>query len=83
MFYQYQVTTQTRIIAEIKRRSPSAGLIREDLDAAGIARQYHDAGAAAIACATDAAGFGGSLDMIESVRAAVPLPALRRQVPWP
>lgn len=70
-------TTQTRIIAEIKRRSPSAGPIREDLDAASIARQYHAAGAAAIACATDATGFGGSLDMLESARAAMPLPVLR------
>ena len=70
-------TTQTRIIAEIKRRSPSVGPIREDLDAADIARQYHAAGAAAICCATDANGFGGTLAMIEAARAAVPLPVMR------
>jgi indole-3-glycerol phosphate synthase len=70
-------TTQTRIIAEIKRRSPSGGPIREDLDAADIARQYHAAGAAALCCATDASGYGGSLAMFEAARAAVPLPVMR------
>lgn len=70
-------TTQTRIIAEIKRRSPSVGSIREDLDAASIARQYHAAGAAALSCATDPDGFGGSLGMLADVRAAAPLPVMR------
>jgi len=72
----------TRVIAEIKRKSPSAGLIRddfrEDFDPVRIARQYHEAGAAAISCLTDEEDFGGELGFIERIRAAVPLPVLRK-----
>lgn len=68
----------TRVIAEIKRKSPSAGVIREDFDPVGIARQYHAAGASAISCLTDEADFGGRLDYIAQIRAAVPLPVLRK-----
>ncbi len=68
----------TRIIAEIKKRSPSAGLIREDFDVVDIAKQYHDAGAAAISCLTDEVDFGGHLGYIHRIRDAVPLPVLRK-----
>jgi indole-3-glycerol phosphate synthase len=68
----------TRVIAEIKRRSPSAGAIGNHFDPAEIARKYHAAGAAAISCLTDEADFGGHLGHIEMVRAAVPLPVLRK-----
>ena len=69
---------QLRVIAEIKRASPSAGLIREDFDPVAIARAYHDNGAAAISCLTDEKYFQGSLDFIAPIKDAVPLPVLRK-----
>ena len=68
----------TRVIAEIKKKSPSAGLIRNDFDPVDIAQRYHQAGASAISCLTDQVDFGGQLDFIELIRAAVPLPVLRK-----
>lgn len=78
------------VIAEIKRKSPSAGLIRpeyggEGFDPAAIARAYHAAGASAISCLTDERFFGGELGYIERIKAAVPLPVLRKDFlvdPW-
>lgn len=71
------------VIAEIKRQSPSAGLIRPeyaDVSFApeSIARRYHAAGAAAISCLTDEPFFGGKLSYLGRVRAACPLPVLRK-----
>lgn len=66
------------LIAEIKRASPSAGLIREDFDPAGIARQYYTAGADAISVLTDEKFFQGRLEYIEQVKQAVPLPVMRK-----
>lgn len=73
----------TAVIAEIKRRSPSAGLIRPEYDGdafdpALIARRYHANGAAAISCLTDERSFGGHISYIERVKDAVPLPVLRK-----
>jgi indole-3-glycerol phosphate synthase len=67
-----------RVIAEIKRRSPSRGEIRADFDPVACARAYAGAGAAAISVLTDFEGFGGELRFLECVRAAVPLPLLRK-----
>ena len=67
-----------RIVAEVKRASPSAGAIREGLDAAAQARAYAAAGAAATSVLTDGPGFGGSLDDLSQVRAAVGIPVLRK-----
>ncbi|HET6440125.1 MAG TPA: indole-3-glycerol phosphate synthase TrpC [Anaeromyxobacter sp.] len=67
-----------RIIAEVKRRSPSAGAIDAGLDAPSMARRYAAAGAAAVSVLTDGPGFGGSLDDLRSVRAAVKVPLLRK-----
>ena len=67
-----------RVIAEVKRASPSAGVIREDFDPGALARAYRDAGAAAISCLTDAKYFEGSLDHLRQVREAVELPVLRK-----
>ncbi|MBX3356312.1 MAG: indole-3-glycerol phosphate synthase TrpC [Phycisphaeraceae bacterium] len=69
---------RTRIIAEIKRQSPSGGMLRSDFDPVVIARQYHQGGAAAISCLTDTEDFGGSLEFIHLIRDAVPLPVLRK-----
>jgi indole-3-glycerol phosphate synthase len=66
------------VIAEIKRASPSAGLIRPDFDPVAIARAYHANGAAAISCLTDEKYFQGSLAYIAQIKQAVPLPVLRK-----
>lgn len=71
-------TGRTRIIAEVKRKSPSAGVIREDFDPVAIARQYQAGGASAISCLTDEADFGGDLAYIHAIRDAVRLPVLRK-----
>lgn len=69
---------RSRVIAEIKGKSPSAGVIRDDFDPVVIATQYHEAGAAAISCLTDGPDFGGELAFIHRIRDAVPLPVLRK-----
>jgi len=69
---------QPRIIAEVKKSSPSAGLIRSDFDPVAIAREYELAGAAAISCLTDEQHFGGHLGYIQQIRGAVSLPVLRK-----
>ncbi len=67
-----------RVVAEVKRASPSAGAIDASLDAAGQARRYAAAGAAAVSVLTDGPGFGGSLADLGEARAAVALPLLRK-----
>ncbi len=67
-----------RVIAEIKRASPSAGVIGRDMDVATLSRAYQDHGASAISILTDAVGFGGSLDDLRAARAQVDLPLLRK-----
>ena len=66
------------MIAEVKRRSPSKGLIREDFDAVAIARAYAEAGAACISVLTDEHFFGGALDDLAAIREAVARPLLRK-----
>lgn len=68
----------TRIIAEIKRRSPFKGELRKDFDALAIAKIYADGGAAALSVLTESAYFGGSLDILARVREAVDIPLLRK-----
>ena len=66
------------LIAEVKRRSPSAGAINESLDPATLARGYAAGGAAAISVLTDRAFFGGSMADLDAVVAAVAAPVLRK-----
>jgi indole-3-glycerol phosphate synthase len=66
------------VIAEIKRRSPSGGMLRTDLDPVHTATAYETAGAAAVSVLTDGPDFGGSLDDLVAVRAAVEIPVLRK-----
>ena len=67
-----------KVIAEVKRRSPSKGWLGEHLDAADLARQYVEAGAAAISVLTDEPHFAGSRADLETVAAAVTVPVLRK-----
>jgi indole-3-glycerol phosphate synthase len=67
-----------RVIAEVKRASPSAGGIDARLNAPAQARRYAQGGAAAISVLTDGPGFGGSLDDLRAVRSAVEVPVLRK-----
>ncbi len=66
------------VIAEVKKRSPSAGEIRANFDPVDIALQYENAGAVAISCLTDERFFGGSIDTIDAIKASVSLPVLRK-----
>jgi indole-3-glycerol phosphate synthase len=67
------------IIAEIKRRSPSSGMIKADADAGGLAAVYEQSGAAAISVLTDSLFFGGSDSFIREVRSRSALPVLRKE----
>jgi len=66
------------VIAEVKRRSPSKGDLAAIPDPAVLAKQYAAGGAAAISVLTEQRRFGGSLDDLRAVRAAVPTPLLRK-----
>ncbi|QYJ04767.1 indole-3-glycerol phosphate synthase TrpC [Nocardioides panacisoli] len=66
------------VIAEVKRRSPSKGDLAEIPDPASLAREYAAGGAGAISVLTEARRFGGSLDDLRAVRAAVDVPVLRK-----
>ncbi|HPI23016.1 MAG TPA: indole-3-glycerol phosphate synthase TrpC [Spirochaetota bacterium] len=65
-------------ICEIKKASPSKGIIRHDFDPVRQARSYHDGGASAISVLTDEKFFMGSLDHLSAVRETVRLPILRK-----
>jgi len=71
-------TDRISVIAEFKRRSPSRGVIREDLHHVHVAQAYEVAGAAALSVLTDEDFFGGRLDDLQEARSATLLPTLRK-----
>ena len=77
-FREALATRHPAIIAEIKKASPSAGVIADDFQPAGIATRYEAAGAAALSVLTDPQFFQGSLDDLERAREATRLPVLRK-----
>lgn len=69
---------QINIIAEVKKASPSVGVIREDFRPVEFARIYEDAGAKALSILTDEHFFQGRLDFLSSIKKAVAIPCLRK-----
>lgn len=67
-----------KLIAEVKKASPSKGIIREDFNPVEIALAYEAAGATCISCLTDEVYFQGSLDYLREIRTAVGIPVLRK-----
>ncbi len=87
-FYKAITTPNKRginVIAEVKKASPSAGVIREDFEPVAIAQTYKKCGADAISVLTDEKYFQGRLEYINQIHQAVDLPVLRKDFivePW-
>jgi indole-3-glycerol phosphate synthase len=87
-FYKAVIKQNKRginVIAEVKKASPSAGIIRRDFEPRGIAKIYEKCGADAISVLTDEKYFQGRLEYVEQIKEAVDLPVLRKDFiidPW-
>jgi indole-3-glycerol phosphate synthase len=77
-FREALTKSEPAIIAEIKKASPSKGVLAENFDPAAIARRYASGGAAALSVLTDREFFKGSLEDLRAARCAAPLPVLRK-----
>src|SRR5690242_16095858 len=82
-FRDFRAAIQSRderiaVIAEVKKASPSAGVIVDTFEPLAVAKNYERAGATAISVLTDAKFFQGSLEYLRKVRAAVSIPLLRK-----